>query len=160
MSWINRQLYMELSGVEMFITAQLVYIDFNTRKVRIASAGHCPLLFVSDENQDLREIAPEGMPLGVMPATAYEESEVELEKGMRLLLFTDGLPEAKNSAGDFWGVDTLRELFSRKPDASGVASDLKTCLTSELNKFQAGAEQSDDQTFIAFSEKTQNNSKL
>src|SRR5690349_4433642 len=60
---INRQMYEELSSVDMFITAQFVEIDTACRVLRVANAGHCPLL-ASDGCGPTQVIAPDGLPLG------------------------------------------------------------------------------------------------
>ena len=51
---INRLLFEELSGVDMFITAQLVYLDSRARRITTASAGHCPVLLALDRDGNVK----------------------------------------------------------------------------------------------------------
>jgi serine phosphatase RsbU (regulator of sigma subunit) len=52
-----------------------------------------------------------GLILGVKPDVIYEEKETEMASGDLLILFTDGLTEAENRAGDFFGEERLEELL-------------------------------------------------
>ena len=85
---VNRLLFPELSGVDMFITAQLVYLNARERRIITASAGHCPLA-VADARQ-VRMFSPEGMPLGILPDATFLDETVELPENCRVLLYTDG----------------------------------------------------------------------
>jgi serine phosphatase RsbU (regulator of sigma subunit)/anti-sigma regulatory factor (Ser/Thr protein kinase) len=148
MDWLNQRLYDELSGVDMFITAQLGYLDMATQRVRVASAGHCPLLYLSHNDPVVREVAPEGMPLGVLPDTHYDQADFPIDPGMRLLMFTDGLPEARDPGGNFWGMQALQSWIGSQAGSPGRAEDLKESLASALRAFQVRGDQGDDQTFI------------
>ncbi len=142
---VNRLIYEELSAVDMFVTAQLVYLDQSSRKLVTANAGHCPLL-VSDAEGNVREFAPEGMPIGILPDTKFEDESMTLDGIQRILLYTDGLTEARNSKGDFFQDDTLTRLFSSIQADS--ADELKSKLSHQLDNFQGDAALSDDQTFL------------
>src|SRR6266568_502371 len=60
LSRVNRLLFDELSEVDMFITAQLVYVDSQQRRLVTASAGHCPLLLAVPGDIPVRTLSPEG----------------------------------------------------------------------------------------------------
>ena len=102
LSRINRLLYEELSGVEMFITTQLAVADVAHRRLVIASAGHCPLLLVNAKGQ-IKSVSPEGMPLGILPEVEFSDEIVPLEPSSCVLLYTDGLIEARNPHGELFG---------------------------------------------------------
>jgi sigma-B regulation protein RsbU (phosphoserine phosphatase) len=53
----------------------------------------------------------DGLVLGVRPSAFFEDCEVTLEKGDRLLFYTDGLTEAQNRSGEFYGLERLRQAF-------------------------------------------------
>ena len=78
---VNRLLFPELSGVDMFITAQLAFVDARARKIIVASAGHCPLAVATAT--EVRTFSPEGMPLGIMPETSFQEEAVDLPENCR-----------------------------------------------------------------------------
>ena len=149
---VNRLLFEELSGVDMFITAQLVYVDARNRKIIAASAGHCPVLLAVDTNGNVKSISPEGLPLGILPDTTFSNQTEMLPLNSRVLLYTDGLTEARNSAGEFFGQERLVKWLKRTSLAHKGAEELKDDLAAELMAFQASSTLSDDQTFLIMTE--------
>lgn len=143
---INRLLYTDLSRVEMFITAQLGYIDPERRIMVTASAGHCPTLLALCGSDEVQSLSPEGMPLGIMPDTSFSDQSVELKKDCRVLLYTDGLTEARNPEGELYGEERLKTWLRRAkgPTAEALCQEL----ARELSNFQGNAPINDDQTFL------------
>ena len=83
---------------------------------RIANAGHLPPFI------NVREIALlPALPLGLVPDADFNETEIRLAGGDRLTLYTDGLPEARNEAGELFGFARVAEFLSAKPDAAQIA---------------------------------------
>jgi serine phosphatase RsbU (regulator of sigma subunit) len=78
----------------------------------IANAGH-PAPFLNRQEV----AAPGALPLGLIPVASYEESTVHLETGDHFVLYTDGLLEARTTAGELFGFERLRALFSGSPNA-------------------------------------------
>jgi anti-sigma regulatory factor (Ser/Thr protein kinase) len=115
---VNRLLFEELSGVDMFITAQLVYVDSRNRRITAASAGHCPALLSADAEGNVKSISPEGLPLGILPDTSFANQTEPLPRNSRVLLYTDGLTEARNSAGEFFGQESNRTAAAQLARAS------------------------------------------
>lgn len=152
LSRVNRLLFEELSGVDMFITAQLVYVDSRNRRITAASAGHCPVLLAMDEEGGVKAISPEGLPLGILPDTAFSHHTEALPRNCRVLLYTDGLTEARNARGEFFGQERLASWFKRSSGTRKSAEELKEDLAAELIAFQSAAAQSDDQTFLIMAE--------
>ncbi|MCI0536537.1 MAG: SpoIIE family protein phosphatase [Verrucomicrobiales bacterium] len=146
----NRLLFEELSGVDMFITAQLAYVDTAQRHVITASAGHCPLLVsVADSaGAQVKTVAPEGLPLGIMADATFTAHTESLSSDSRVLLYTDGLTEARNADGELFGQERLMEWFSESVRRHPTAEALKDHLANYLNQFQCNAAPSDDQTFL------------
>jgi serine phosphatase RsbU (regulator of sigma subunit) len=60
---------------------------------------------------------PGALPLGLAPAASYEETSILLRQGDRLVLYTDGLLEARNQSGELFGFDRLKALFATNPTA-------------------------------------------
>jgi serine phosphatase RsbU (regulator of sigma subunit)/anti-sigma regulatory factor (Ser/Thr protein kinase) len=149
---VNRLLFEELSGVDMFITAQLVYVDGRNRRITAASAGHCPVLLAVDAEGNVKALSPEGLPLGILPDTTFSNHTETLPRNARILLYTDGLTEARNSAGEFFGQERLVKWLKRTAQARKGARDLKDDLAAELMTFQASSTLSDDQTFLIMTE--------
>jgi serine phosphatase RsbU (regulator of sigma subunit) len=144
----NRMLFEELSGVDMFITAQLIFVDVAEERLAVASAGHCPLLLGTGGEAPIRTIAPEGLPLGILPDATYAAHTERLPRHSRVLLYTDGLTEARNSRGEFFGQERLINWFRKTLRTSRSADQLKEELAMELTEFQSQTPPADDQTFL------------
>lgn len=146
---VNRLLFPELSGVDMFITAQLAFIDSRQRHMVAASAGHCPLAVA--QPGEVRTFAPEGMPLGILEDTLFQEESVELPENCRVLLYTDGLTDALNSSREHFGQQRLMDWLGRTPQTGQTAEQLKDELAGKLAQHQLNTALNDDQTFLIMS---------
>ena len=149
---VNRLLYEELSEVEMFITAQLVFIDFTDRKIIAASAGHCPVLLAAPSLTYLKSLSPDGIPLGILPDAVFTDSTENLPDGARILLYTDGITDAQNGTGTFFGEQRLLAWFQNVATQCQSANELKSSLAAELCAFQNRTALYDDQTFLLLAE--------
>ena len=146
LSRVNRLLFKDLSGVDMFITAQLVFVDTAQRRLVAASAGHCPMLLASDDS--VKALSPEGLPLGILPDTTFGAQVEDLSRKSRVLLYTDGLTEARNADGEFFGHDRLAEWLRGSLQRPRSAEELKDELAAEVGNFRSSAAIQDDQTFL------------
>jgi sigma-B regulation protein RsbU (phosphoserine phosphatase) len=144
---INHHMFDELSGVDMFITAQLALIDLSEQTLTVANAGHCPLLLTNNEGETT-QVSPDGMPLGIVPETEFADQVLGLEKAHSVLLYTDGLTEARNPEGEWFGRERLIEWLRDATNASLSARELSDDFLKELGEFQSSATIKDDQTFL------------
>lgn len=149
---VNRLMFEELSAVDMFITAQLVFVDAKNRRITAASAGHCPGLLAADDRGAIISIAPDGLPLGIEPDTAFSSHTEFLDRPCRLLIYTDGLTEARNPHGEFFGQDRLMKWLRKSALKDAGAELLARDLAEDLTQFQSSAAQMDDQTFLILAE--------
>lgn len=148
---VNALLYPELSAVDMFITAQLAFVDAGSRTLAIASAGHCPLALAADGATV--SFSPDGMPLGLNADVVFEEAAHTLPKDCRLLIYSDGITEAFNASQAPFGQKRLMAWLAQS--APGIPSEqLKQSLVAELDSHQAGTSIRDDQTFLLLSANT------
>jgi sigma-B regulation protein RsbU (phosphoserine phosphatase) len=143
---VNRLLFPELSGVDMFITAQVAFVDAKARKITVAGAGHCPLAVATSSG--VKTFSPEGMPLGIQPETVFEAETVELPEKCQVLLYTDGLTDAINEGQEHFGQERLMDWLAKSMAGGGTAEEVKARLAEELEKHQSNAVLSDDQTFL------------
>jgi serine phosphatase RsbU (regulator of sigma subunit)/anti-sigma regulatory factor (Ser/Thr protein kinase) len=152
LSGLNRLLYKELSSVAMFITAQIVLVDLKTRNLTAASAGHCPLLFVPPGRRSVVSMPIRGLPLGVLPDTAYPHITARLGSPAALLLYTDGLTDTRNVAGKSYGQRRLTAWLRANAIPGRNATELRDRLATELNWFRGDALMDDDQAFLLLTE--------
>ncbi len=104
---ILRSLNRVLTGSDSFTTCQAAWFGPNGELV-IANAGHLPPYLNS------QEIAvPGGLPLGVLPDISYEEIQLYLHPGDRILLCSDGVVEARGPTGELFGFDRVHNLSNQ-----------------------------------------------
>lgn len=106
---MNRALCGNTQG--QFVTAAYVYLDAETRELRYAAAGHPAMLML--RNGKVTEVVENGLVLAATSAAGYSEIALPLMPGDRLLLYTDGLVESRNAAGQLWGEEALSAAFAR-----------------------------------------------
>jgi hypothetical protein len=109
LSILNRRLHGRLK--DGFVTCLALRLDPEGDCV-LANAGH-PAPFLNREELSL----PGALPLGLDPGTEYEKVQLRLAIGDSLTLYTDGLLEARNPAGEIFSFDRLRALIATQPDA-------------------------------------------
>jgi len=132
---INQLLFDDLSRVSMFITAQIVLLDVEQRRAVVGSAGHCPLLLGRYGNDTVQTVSAEGLPLGVVHNATFDEFTVNLPFGARLMLYTDGVTESRNRAGECFGEQRLKDWLGSTCSSAQSADILKASLISTLNEF-------------------------
>jgi serine phosphatase RsbU (regulator of sigma subunit)/anti-sigma regulatory factor (Ser/Thr protein kinase) len=140
---VNEILVPEMPA-RMFVTCLYMILEPETGKVVLANAGHnLPYVRTADGVIELRAT---GMPLGLLPAMDYPEHDAVLAPGESVLLYSDGLVEAHDRAGDMFGFPRLRELMATELPGS----ELLDHLLDELHAFVGkGWDQEDDITLVA-----------
>lgn len=113
-------------------------------RVIYVSAGHLPLFHISDEGVCARDAT--GVPFGMFCATDFPVCELTLAPGDKLLLYTDGLTEVFNAAGEEFGIPRVRALATRL-GCTEPRSLLNACL-EEVHSFAPSSTQTDDLTLL------------
>jgi sigma-B regulation protein RsbU (phosphoserine phosphatase) len=140
---LNRVLTGQLRG--QLISAAYLWIDTELKKVWYSSAGHPPLLRWRAET--LEPIESNGLLFGVLPDTEYPVSEMALNAGDRLLLYTDGVVEPENAGGEAFGARELERVVRKY--ARDTPAELSSRLLEELRHWQpAPVPQQDDITLL------------
>ncbi len=148
MTTVNRILHDDLSGVDMFITAQVVFVDSLNKVAKVSNAGHCPALFAISDQDQIKVVCPDGMPIGVLEDTCYSEGALELTGETTILVYTDGITEAADALGEQFGDDRLQAWAHSKCGSSEGAEALKRDLLQQVKSFMGDAASRDDMTFI------------
>ncbi|MCM2258709.1 MAG: PP2C family protein-serine/threonine phosphatase, partial [Vicinamibacteria bacterium] len=133
-----------------FITMTYAMVDTRARTVRLARAGHNPVIVFEQATGKTRVVAPPGLGLGLDKGEVFErvleEVELPLHEGDIFLFFTDGLSEAMNPASELFGEIRLAEILAEAPHLS--SEELKERILAEIRHFVDGAAQHDDMTLV------------
>ncbi len=134
------------STPDCFVTFFMGILNPSTGIVRCINAGHPPPL-VQRPGGTLEPRRIGGLPLGCFD-TGCEvvEDHIELTPGARLLLFTDGIPEAQNGQGAFYSDEAFEEFFLEHPELS--ASSFIEAMVGSVKTFCGSASLSDDVTLL------------
>jgi phosphoserine phosphatase RsbU/P len=142
---LNRILWNEAHG--QFVSAAYVWIDPESRKALYSAAGHPPLLCWRNKKGEMQRIESNGLLFGIEPDSTYPVCRVPLEPSDRVLLYTDGVTETENAAGEAFG-DLQMERVVRNHRLQ-PASELSREVLSELQMWRpAAVNQQDDITLI------------
>ncbi|MDK3159467.1 SpoIIE family protein phosphatase [Kamptonema cortianum] len=129
----------------LFVTAICVFLDYRKQKMVVANAGHHDIVLADDGGAGMIRTNA-GIPLGVMPGSLYPMTEADIRPGQALLLYSDGLPEARDGAGDEFGMDSIMGQLPAKAFCAKAMIDL---IERELRAFIGKAPQHDDLTVFA-----------
>ena len=129
---------------KMFVTCLYGVLDPQTGHLRFANAGH-DVPYVKTAH-GIGELRARGMPLGLMPGMSYEEKEMTLAPGDRVLLHSDGIAEAHDPDRDMFGFPRLMQTMAdARPDQNLIQHVLAV-----LEQFVgSSAEQEDDITMVS-----------
>lgn len=131
-----------------FITASLFKINTQDKSICHTRAGHCPAIFHSAKENKTCYLESEGLGLGILRNSEFnqyvEEKTITYEAGDLLLLYTDGIIEAKNPEGKQYGTKGLEISLLRHIDKS--LSKIKDGLIDDLQTFLDGEKLDDDYT--------------
>ena len=102
------------SRIETFATMFVGMVDVNTGELVYCSAGHPPALLVRASSGELVMLGVQSGVVGAFEDMVYQDGYATLQSGDMLLLYTDGVTEARNRDGAFFGEDGLRQMVSRE----------------------------------------------
>ncbi len=134
---------------QQYATAVYLCLDAVSGVGRYSAAAHPPPLLWRRGNQSLEVLGETGLLLGVRPKEAYADSEFSFEVGDRLLLYTDGLLEAENAAGESFGEAALATFIKERQELG--AEEFVDLLLKEVLEWSSDgsrARQEDDITIV------------
>ena len=143
---VNRGL-MQVNDTGYFVTALYGILPASGSRFQYARAGHSVPLLLDAGRQPVAVAQGVGQPLGLFEEMLVDESGLDLPPGGLLLLYTDGVTEAINPQGEFFGDDRLLGALQ----AADGAGPTQACeaVWDALQAYQAGASQEDDVTLLA-----------
>ena len=129
----------------MFVTCFLAILDKRTGKVVYSNAGHNPPIVGSNNNY--RFLKPNsGFILGCFKDLPLKDEELTLKSGESITIYTDGITEAINPDGEFFGEERLINIFNKREFTCVI--ELHHTIKDEIAEFVKSAPQSDDITFV------------
>jgi serine phosphatase RsbU (regulator of sigma subunit) len=158
-----RSLLIEANGIlsrhldsRSFITITYAVVDLQARTLTYARAGHCPLIYMPGPwlgRRHVQILAPDGLVLGLqiddggqMFRRLLEEATVPLGPGDIFVLYTDGITEAMNPDGDYFGEQRLGDLV--QAHAHLPFEELRERILREVGGFVGASPQQDDMTML------------
>ena len=129
----------------LFVTCFLAILDKKTGHVVYANAGHNHPLVGYNENYKYLK-CNHGILLGVFPNVNIKDEELTLKPGDSITLYTDGITEARNSEGDFFGEERLLNVMNKHGYTCVV--EIHHSIKEQIAAFVKDAPQSDDITFV------------
>ena len=133
--------------VEMFVTVWLGILEISTGRITAANAGHeYPALMKHRDGEFKLFKDRHGLVIGAIEGIKYREYEFQLEKGDKLFVYTDGVPEATAHGNEMFGTERMLAALNSEPERPPDRI-LETVRTS-VNEFVRDAEQFDDMTML------------
>lgn len=151
LSELNRVLSENLAE-DMFITMLYMVFNTRTRELKFARAGHERPLICHGEgaHREPRPLDAPGIAIGLADPdvfdTVIQDVTIQLESNDVFIVYTDGITEALNEAGDEWGFENLARLIKNAPPSA--PEPLLNTIRNELNRYIGAQQQYDDMTLL------------
>ena len=157
---VNKLVYAN-NKAHMFVTVWLGILEISTGKLTSASAGHeYPMINVNGKYELLKD--KHGLAIGAMPNSKYKDTEITLNKGDSVFVYTDGVAEATDANNELFGTDRTLEALNAIP--AGVSQkEILAGVRSAVDAFVKEAPQFDDLTMLGlkyFGPKTSSESEM
>jgi serine phosphatase RsbU (regulator of sigma subunit) len=132
---------------QMFITAFYGVLDLETGRLIYSNAGHHPPMLVRKNTPStVQRLNPNGMALGIDEEAAWVAVSLKIDQDDVLLMYTDGVVEANNPQGAFYGMSRLGEVVQRI--ANRPSQWIIRAIHEDVLSFQEDVAQSDDMTLV------------
>ena len=142
---VNAALY-DNNHLQMFVTCFFAIVNKKTGELEFANAGHNPPVIGTNFKYDFLKCKTGFVLGGLQDAFVFDE-KITLKHGESITLYTDGVTEARNEKGDFYGEERLLKLFNSRDFTCLV--EVHHSLRDDMAKFTDNYEQSDDITVIS-----------
>jgi serine phosphatase RsbU (regulator of sigma subunit)/ligand-binding sensor domain-containing protein len=144
---LNRSIH-EKIGRRMFTALCTMVLDPTTGEVTFANAGLCEPLMRAGTTVEYLASPGTTLPLGARADACYERRTVRLVAGDVIVVFSDGVPEARNHSRGEYGYDRPRELLGRLDLSALSAEEIRDALIQDARRFSGGSHPGDDMTLV------------
>lgn len=145
MQRVNR-LILDDSRAPLFLSALYAILDVKTGGLRYSSAGHNPPLCLRSARRVVEELPAPGYLLGAFRGIEFTEQETILDAGDVLVLYTDGVSEARDDERQFFGEERLKTAVLSAADRS--AEEIVQVIVTAVTDFTGPVDQADDLTIL------------
>ncbi len=147
MSDINREFAKDAEDSGQFMTMFLARIDRGKNRIEWVRAGHDPAILYDPDTDSFSSLDEgQGLPLGVSQDAVYTASSGDIKPGQVIFLGTDGIWEARNSDGELFGKERLRQVIHANSRES--ARTIALSVLDAVEEFRGQGEQEDDLTLV------------
>ncbi len=131
----------------MFVSFIFMVLDTNTGELIISNAGHLPPIWYQRQRNSCQLIDLfSGIPLGILDEVEFDEHAIQLEPGDMILLYTDGVTEAKNQNKEMFTLDRLEKLVNYPRSHPQILIEE---IVEKVKEFSGPIQQHDDITLLA-----------
>jgi len=149
MSAVNRRILSDTRG-NMFVTAFYGVLEPRIGRLRYVNAGHNPpFLISSQKGKPVDKLQGTGMALGVLESAVWNQKIVRFAPGDFLLLYTDGVTEARNRRGEYFGEERLLRTIRFK--LGSKADEIREAVMDEVRGFLGDEPRQDDIALMVLS---------
>ena len=138
---------LQQADIMMFASAFYIYLDLDTRRLTLSGAGHPAPIILSNDGRAILPPIPRSPALGLKDGAKYRESEIILEPGMKLMLYTDGLTEARNTEGEEIGIQRIMQRLEQHTPQN--VREMIDITLAGLYQFTESTKQDDDICLLA-----------
>jgi len=133
------------------IFASMIYLEISTtsNEIKFANAGHFPPIILS--NEGVTELEKGDAALGILANGTYRNFELQLNKNEILIAYSDGIIEAINGSGEFYGKEKFIEVLKNNSRLSAI--ELGRKINFSVEQFRGEAKVSDDLTLVIIKKK-------
>ncbi len=140
---LNKHLH-RWSAENKFVTLIMASIDRESETIQFVNAGHNPGYLVIGDR--LEQLKSHGLPIGILGQSRYMAQTRPFPRGSAVVLYSDGITEAENVAGDEFENERLERLLQTHSSAS--PDELRDRIADAVDEFVGNAPQKDDQTLV------------
>jgi serine phosphatase RsbU (regulator of sigma subunit) len=136
-----------------FVTTFYGILEPHTGRIVFSNAGHPPGYLITTQRgkESIEYLRPTGMALGVSETAQWKQRVVKMKPGDFLVLYTDGITEAEDPQGAFFGEDHLLDVVLSM--AGRTAAEIRDALLAEVRRFTGGATRQDDIALVVIRRK-------
>lgn len=143
---VNEDMCGLIGDLEHYLTAYYSIINLETGEFQYTNASHHPAILIRKRTRIYEKLDTDGFMIGVFDGAKYETKNIVLEEGDKILLFTDGIIEARNEDDDFYEYERLNDFIDKNLELS--ADQFVEKLIVEINEFCKTRTPDDDRAIL------------